>query len=310
MSYSKFNLYKYSNNDEGTFNPSFVEIPIDEDNIEEDYESDENPSINDESKRIITGIVLLAILVISFFTGPNVVFVLLALIAVIGAKEWHDLFNYDNLIPYPLLLYAGLAPAIVIYLYNPEKIYVPLLIFPIGLIIYMSTSLSSEVYGLIGSAYIFQTWFGVGLATVAYVLKVTDLNFALLTFLAIALADSVAYEIGRRFGTKKLAPNISPSKTVEGFMAALLVGTVFYTIVLNNYFLFPIIIDIVLASFLILFALFGDLFESKIKRSVNAKDSGDILPGHGGVLDRFDSYLFAFPYVTLIILVSNLISSL
>ena len=46
------------------------------------------------------------------------------MIAVIGAKEWHDLFNYENLIPYPLLLYAGLAPAIVIYLYNPEKIYV------------------------------------------------------------------------------------------------------------------------------------------------------------------------------------------
>ena len=107
-----------------------------------------------------------------------------------------------------------------------------------------------------------------------------------------------------------MAPNISPSKTVEGFMAALLVGTVFYSIVLNNYFLFPIVIDIVLASLLIIFALFGDLFESKLKRSVDAKDSGNILPGHGGVLDRFDSYLFAFPYVTLIILVSNLISSL
>ena len=93
-------------------------------------------------------------------------------------------------------------------------------------------------------------------------------------------------------------------------MAALLVGTVFYSIVLNNYFLFPIVIDIVLASLLIIFALFGDLFESKLKRSVDAKDSGNILPGHGGVLDRFDSYLFAFPYVTLIILVSNLISSL
>ena len=98
MSYSKFNLYKYSNNDEGTFNPSFVEIPVDDDSIEEDYKSDETPSINDESKRIITGIALLALLVISFFTGPNVVFVLLAVIAVIGAKEWHDLFNYENLI--------------------------------------------------------------------------------------------------------------------------------------------------------------------------------------------------------------------
>ena len=79
-----------------------------------------------------------------------------------------------------------------------------------------------------------------------------------------------------------------------------------YTIVLNTAFEFPIYIDIFIAIGFILAGVLGDLFQSKIKRSIDIKDTSNILPGHGGVLDRIDSYLFCFPYVTVLIMLNNI----
>ncbi|MDQ3142102.1 MAG: phosphatidate cytidylyltransferase [Bacteroidota bacterium] len=109
--------------------------------------------------------------------------------------------------------------------------------------------------------------------------------------------DVFAYFTGRLFGKNKLAPDISPNKTWEGALGGLS-ACMMAGFVLNEY-LFPhkqVIIFVVIFSFLVwMSGILGDLFESKLKRSIHIKDSGQILPGHGGFMDRFDSYYFVIP---------------
>ena len=305
MSYSKYKNIAYSNNDDGTFWPGVVEVPEEEQLIQESNQNQDS-GISEEAKRIITAAVLIGLVFIAALLGNIYLFILLFIVAILGTKEWHSIFNYGNVVPYSLLLYGGLAPSVVIYFYNPEKIYIPLLVFPIGLFVYILYANHEYVYDFIGTSYIFHTWFGVGMGCIVYVLKIMDAQFILLTFACIAIADSTAYEVGRRFGTKKLAPTISPNKTVEGFVSALFIGSILYTIVLNTTFEFPIYLDIFIAAGFILAGVLGDLFQSKIKRSIEIKDTSNILPGHGGVLDRIDSYLFCFPYVTVMIMLNNI----
>jgi phosphatidate cytidylyltransferase len=117
--------------------------------------------------------------------------------------------------------------------------------------------------------------------------------------------DTFAYAVGRTLGRHKLCPSISPGKTVEGalggFLAAALIGGAFaYWLILPSYH------GLMLGALLGIVGQAGDLFESKLKRLAGVKDSGAILPGHGGALDRFDSLLFCAPvayfYLTLVVL--------
>ena len=168
----KFNAVIYSNNDDGTFWPGFVEVPGEEllDNTKIPDSKEKKPEgVSEEAQRIITGVFLVSILFAAFFMGQIFIYILLFIVSLIATKEWHDIFDYENVIPYPLLLYGALAPSIVVYFFNPQKIYVPLLIFPLGLFLYLTYTSNAESYDFIGSAYIFHTWLGVGVACIAYV---------------------------------------------------------------------------------------------------------------------------------------------
>jgi phosphatidate cytidylyltransferase len=115
------------------------------------------------------------------------------------------------------------------------------------------------------------------------------------------LADSGAYFFGKRFGKRKLAPSISPGKTWEGFIGALFVVSSFsiamtYFGFVNSY------MSILFFNLILLLSVEGDLFESYIKRIAKVKDSGDLIPGHGGVLDRIDSLCSSLPLATLILM--------
>jgi phosphatidate cytidylyltransferase len=109
--------------------------------------------------------------------------------------------------------------------------------------------------------------------------------------------DTFAYLIGRLLGKKKLFERISPNKTWEGTIGGIifsvLLGVVFGLYSNNgNDFIYWIVCALIIAAC----AIFGDLFQSMMKRSLNIKDSGSLLPGHGGILDRFDALLFAVPF--------------
>jgi phosphatidate cytidylyltransferase len=122
-------------------------------------------------------------------------------------------------------------------------------------------------------------------------------QYIIFLFINVWLLDTAAMFAGKKFGKHKLAPNISPKKTLEGALAGILTALpvsvlcreIFMKniITLNEAVIFALIISVI--------AQFSDLAESLFKRDCNIKDSGNILPGHGGMLDRFDSYLFCAP---------------
>ncbi|MCL2916954.1 phosphatidate cytidylyltransferase [Shewanella litorisediminis] len=121
-----------------------------------------------------------------------------------------------------------------------------------------------------------------------------------LVMLVVWAADSGAYFVGKALGRTKLAPNVSPAKTVEGLVGGLLTTMIVVAIVMSLSPQQELGLVIAVTLFTALASALGDLTESMFKRVANIKDSGTILPGHGGVLDRIDSLTAALPVFTLI----------
>lgn len=114
--------------------------------------------------------------------------------------------------------------------------------------------------------------------------------FAVIWLLAVVIAtDTAAYFVGRAVGKTKFSET-SPNKTLEGVAGGVVFGTIFGSLVALSFYEFAI--GIAISFFVSLFSVFGDLFESYLKRRAGVKDSGTLFPGHGGVLDRVDGYLF------------------
>jgi phosphatidate cytidylyltransferase len=181
----------------------------------------------------------------------------------------------------PALVPAGLLVAVVAVLSIPVLLDVPLV-----------DSLREAALVITGMLYI-------GL-TLSYlvVIRLLPEGASLLFFLLLVTwaADTAAYYVGTLYGQRRLAPRISPKKTVEGLAGGIL-GATIVACVARWTFLpeFSLIDTLVLAVLLTAAGLWGDLVESAIKRSAGAKDSGGLLPGHGGMLDRLDSLLFTAP---------------
>lgn len=127
-------------------------------------------------------------------------------------------------------------------------------------------------------------------------------------FILVWVNDSFAYLVGKNFGRQKLFEKISPKKTVEGFLGGLLfsciasyfIATFTETLTFTSWLFLSIIISV--------FGTLGDLIESKFKRQAHVKDSGNIMPGHGGLLDRLDSIIFAAPFIYLFLRILQYVS--
>ena len=295
MNFLKFKNYFVSDED-GTFWPGVIEVPSE---TEVQYEEAENNQFIKNNPRIITGVILLLVLSL-FFISKLSAFILLLLVSLICSKEWFDIFEYDLYIPYTILIYSPIAPLLIIYFYDISKIHYSYFIFPIGLIIYTGTFINYGIYDKFGSVLIFHTWFSLGVVSIAYILIEYNILFTYLAILSIAISDIAAYEAGRRIGKRKLSESISPNKTVEGLIFGLVFGSIFMSINISINLDESLLVTILISFIFILFGVIGDLFMSRIKRSIGIKDSSDSLPGHGGFLDRVDSYLLSFAFLLLV----------
>lgn len=136
------------------------------------------------------------------------------------------------------------------------------------------------LYASLGIAFIFECYLRFGLS-----------GFILL-LLSVVLCDSFAYFVGKKYGKTSFSPS-SPKKTLEGVMGGILISTIISSIYAYSFCDLGFFESLFIAFLMAFFAVFGDLFESYLKRLAGVKDSGELFPGHGGVLDRVDALIFA-----------------
>lgn len=256
--------------------------------------------------RVLTAIVgIIAVLGLVWLGGwflTGAVF----LVALIALAEYDRMLKQISIRIYrvPAALAVGLT--VLSAGFYSVRIFTALLFLTFCLLLFLILAIKKEdmtnlVYTSFGALY-----FGIGFGTLALLrgsrelLPVGAVNgdpgvFLILFALVCTWAsDSFAYLAGRSFGKHKMAPHISPNKTVEGLIGGA-IGCVVLGMVLAFGFKYNLTHAFFLSVMAAVMAPVGDLFESYVKRACDIKDSGNILPGHGGMMDRFDSLLFVAP---------------
>jgi len=274
--------------------------------------------------RTITGFSMVFLLLFSLWYDPWLFAGFLLIVVILGIWEFYSLFSSMEIQPQKIY---GTACAAILYLLvfvfnlNEWKLHLTSwYYFPVFSAMAMFFfSFIIEIYRKKERPFENIAFTAMGILYIALPLALLNLMYtshsaSLLGFPAYLLGyffitwiyDTGAYLYGKQFGKHKLFERISPKKTWEGTIAGAVVALLF------AFSLSLIVADIsrtdwfVLAMLVMVFGTFGDLTESLLKRSLNIKDSGNILPGHGGILDRFDTIFISSPFVFLYFIVRNL----
>lgn len=269
--------------------------------------------------RIISAAVGIVICVLVFIFGemwPFLYSIALAIVSFISCLEFLTAKKLQKKIPILVLtvLFAVSMPLAS----GTAFWYLPLLIYTFALFVLLVFMREKVSINDITFAYAGTVLITLSLSSMAYLITSRDGWYAFYATVTLAgpwLADSCAYFSGRFLGKHKLAPIISPKKTVEGAIGggvgtiALLqvVGLIFQFIVYRNMHVNYLAL-LVIGIYVAFVSVCGDLVFSAVKRECGIKDYGSIMPGHGGLLDRFDSVLFCAPFVLLISEVWGLMS--
>ena len=238
--------------------------------------------------RSISGIILVAIIVVSLWCNYYTRFTILALIGLYGCWEFLSIYKSKGIsVSRSFCMLAALALLSTFFFEIPVGIIVALFFITRATFeLYRSNTkpLESISYELLALVY---TVLPMALMTQ---FELTGI-FAVMIF--VWINDVGAYIVGSTIGKRRLFPRLSPKKSWEGFWGGLVFAVIggyaffFITETQNAYYW------MIIAAFISLSAVVGDLFESMMKRSVDIKDSGNVIPGHGGILDRFDAMFFA-----------------
>lgn len=255
-------------------------------------------------QRVVTAMILIPlILFLLFFLSPRAFCIFTMLIAFWAAWEWSHLMEIRNILGRLIyLFFVGSVFFMVLFISTP-------FIFLCAFVWWSFATLFIIFYprgsGWWQKSIVFRGLMGLFVLTPCWVainfIRNMNQNRGIYTliFLLVLIwgADSAAYFVGKKWGKTKLAPHISPGKSLQGLYGAL-IATLLIT--LGSLWLFnvpPLMWPgtILLCFITVLFSVIGDLFESMLKRQARLKDSGHLLPGHGGLLDRIDSLTAAAP---------------
>lgn len=272
--------------------------------------------------RVITAAILLLTLMVSLFWLPEFAWQLLIVVMVMqGAVEWGRLSQFSPRIATlfwwaTLLLMGGLVALDIWVLNATQMTFIHLMFYTLSGVLWLVIVPAWLMTGY-RVKHPFPMWLTGWLLLVPTGIAMIDLRavtpgpWVLLMLMALVwVADSAAYFAGRRFGRNKLAPDISPGKTWEGVVGALAGVTVYVSLVwvfsprLNQHEILPILL--LAAWWWVALAVIGDLFESLMKRQAGMKDSGALLPGHGGLLDRIDALTSTLPLAAMVIFFQKL----
>lgn len=238
--------------------------------------------ISESTTRIKTAAVLLAVIaLIGFMDNQVLTWLFLGLVYIVAFKESVSLFvsKKKYMFVYASLLWIG----VYFYPHPSDLISIALVLFASHLAYTRDVPLQgflALLYPTIGMMYLYMLYAEYQMGSLVWILSI------------VALTDVGAYFVGKKLGKTKFC-NTSPNKTIEGVAGGVVLATVLGTIVGITIVYVPLWSAILISFLVSASSIFGDLFESYLKREAKVKDSGDILPGHGGVLDRIDGYLFA-----------------
>lgn len=269
-------------------------------------------------KRTIFGFLFVVVVIGCIILGGFYAVLMLAAVVGVGSAEIANLYPHEkgkslsNIVTaMSIMLYVFLS----LYSQNPDSIETRIFVLPIFFNIPLLIALFSKKHNyveVVGSSWLSMIFVALpcGIMTMFYneTLMGTDKGWVLLifAFLLIWVNDIFAYLTGVSIGRHKLCPRISPKKTIEGSIGGA-VFTMLFAYVLNRFVLNVFFFDnymsdievLFLALGVVVFGALGDLTESMMKRHAGVKDSGNIIPGHGGILDRFDATFMAMPFVFL-----------
>ncbi len=258
------------------------------------------------TQRFITGIIGAAILITCILLGQWTYFLVFGVICFFSIIEFYKLAGIDGIIPQKSIgVISGMSVFVLSFLIEQQTLSYRyyFLLFPFISLTYMiKLYKKSEKKPFTNIAFTFLGIFYVAVPIALLnhaVFEGGQYSFEVIlgSLLILWASDSGAYFAGTRFGKHKLFERISPKKSWEGFWGGALLASVM-TFVLSLYFTSLTIVDwLVIGLIIIIGGTFGDLVESLLKRSIEIKDSGTSLPGHGGFLDRFDGLLISAPFI-------------
>ena len=244
--------------------------------------------------RALVGIIGAILALIVVYTGGIPLLVALIVLSILGLHEFYRMTR-----SYKPNLLAGYAGAVLILIGAHTgglegALRGGIYLFALTFILHAIRGLKPEMVGEMAITFFGAFYISIGFAHVILLRMPTyGISLAFVVLLATWTSDTVAYAVGHYLGQRPISPVISPNKTVEGTLAGF-IGTVVVVLIAGKslpwmgsgqFFVLGVVIAVT--------APLGDLFESYIKRASQVKDAGTIIPGHGGILDRFDSLLFA-----------------
>lgn len=252
-------------------------------------------------ERLISAIVALAIFIPIFIIGGTIYNVAILVLSVLALKEFltikqtkKELPTFTTFISYVLLtlfVLTNITNKDILFSIDYRIISGLFLVFTIPTVLYHDRSL----YSIVDAFYLIGGIFFLGISfSLMILVRNVGLSTIIYLFLITIMTDTYAYLIGKLMGKHKLLESISPNKTWEGTLggtiAGTFIGTCYYLTVIDQ--TLPLYFLILMTLFLSIIGQFGDLFFSAIKRYYGKKDFSNIMPGHGGILDRLDSIIF------------------
>lgn len=257
--------------------------------------------LNKNATRMLTGLVLGTIAMGCIIEGKLALVALLLFILYFASREYVQILNHKGFYPSIKMIYiAEVLLAIIAYFQRFDLVAVALTFCAIATFMWILfrgrqpyiANVATTVLGMI-----YCGWFPLHLLFLRNLESARfddGLGFVVMMFTAVLLTDTGCYYAGCNLGKHKLAPVISPNKTVEGSIGGIICAVI-GSVVIGYFIGLEWYLSVIAGLLCTIFAQIGDLSESLIKRDAGVKDSGDILPGHGGFLDRCDSFILTIP---------------
>lgn len=258
-------------------------------------------------KRTLSGVFFVSILVFSILYSKISFICLFFVLMIFCLYEFKKMIQLKSIFPYLigslLFIFGNIlnvedVPSKIIFQYAGVALFLTIFITFASILF----AKKEEVISHLGKIFLSIIYIVVPFTLIVQIPFLnTDYNYINTTILGVFILiwtnDSFAFFVGKNFGKHKLLQRISPNKTIEGFIGGMVFTFLVSFILAQQFTSLSLIQWIVIAGIVSIFGVLGDLIESMFKRQANVKDSSNFIPGHGGFLDRFDSVIFAAPFI-------------